>query len=58
MKILAIRNTIASGQALEAGTVYEVSDEDAAILIRLGKATTELPPEPKPAPARKAKEPG
>ena len=54
MKILVTRNTIASGQALEAGTVYDVSNDDAAILVRLGKATTELPPEPKP--ARKAKE--
>jgi len=54
MKILVTRNTIASGQALEAGAVCEVSAEDAAILVRLGKATTELPPEPKP--ARKAKE--
>ena len=54
MKILVTRNTIASGQALEAGTVYEVSSDDAAILVRLGKATTELPPEPKP--NRKAKE--
>ena len=55
MKILATRNTIASGQALEAGTVYDVSVEDAATLVRMAKATTELPPEPKP--ARKAKEP-
>ena len=55
MKILVTRNTIASGQALEAGAVYDVSDDDAAILVRLGKATTELPPEPKP--TRKAKEP-
>jgi hypothetical protein len=54
MKILVTRNTIASGQALEAGTVCEVSVDDAAILVLLGKATTELPPEPKP--ARKAKE--
>jgi len=53
MKILATRNTIASGQALEAGAVYDVSSDDAAILVRLGKATTELPPEPKP--TRKAK---
>ena len=53
MKILVTRNTIASGQALEAGTVCEVSAEDAAILVRLGKATTELP-EPKP--TRKARE--
>ena len=48
------RSTIASGQALEAGAVYDVSDEDAAILVRMGKATTDLPEPPKP--ARKAKE--
>jgi hypothetical protein len=54
MKILLVRNTIASGQALEAGTVEDVSDDDAAILVRLGRATTELP-ESKP--TRKAKEP-
>ena len=54
MKILVTRNTIASGHALEAGAVYDVSDNDAATLVRLGKATTKLPPEPKP--ARKAKE--
>jgi hypothetical protein len=56
MKILATRNTFASGQALESGTVYDVSDEDAATLVRMGKATTELPPVPKP--ARKPREPG
>ena len=52
MKIFLLRNTIASGQALEAGSICDVSDDDAAILTRLGRATTELP-EPKP--ARKAK---
>ena len=54
MKIFLLRNTIASGTHLEAGTVQDVSDDDAAILVRLGRATTELP-EAKP--TRKAKEP-
>jgi len=55
MKILILRSTLASGTHLEAGTVQDVSDDDAAILVRLGKATTELPPVPKF--PRKAKEP-
>jgi len=54
MKILLLHNTLASGTHLEAGTVQDVSDDDAAILVRLGRATTELP-ESKP--TRKAKEP-
>ena len=53
MKILILRSTLASGKAVAAGAVYDVSNDDAAILVRLGKATTELPPEPKP--TRKAK---
>lgn len=52
MKILILRSTLASGTHLEAGTVQDVSDDDGALLVRLGRATTELP-EPKP--ARKAK---
>lgn len=38
MRIKALRNTAASGQSLEAGKVYEVSEEDARVLIRMGKA--------------------
>ena len=38
MKIQAIRNVVASGQALENGGTYDVSDLDAALLIRMGKA--------------------
>jgi hypothetical protein len=53
MKILLLRNTIASGQALEAGSICDVSDDDAAILVRLGRATAELP-EAKPARKTKA----
>jgi len=53
MKILILRNTLVSGIHLEAGTVQDVSDDDGALLVRLGRASTELPPEPKS--ARKAK---
>jgi len=52
MKIFLLRSTLASGTHLEAGTVQDVSDDDGALLVRLGRATTELP-EPKP--ARKAR---
>jgi len=53
MKVFTLRSTLASGVALEAGNIYEVSDEDAQILVRLGRVTTELP-EPKP--TRKTRE--
>jgi hypothetical protein len=53
MKVFTLRSTLASGVALEAGNVYEVSDEDAQILVRLGRATTDLPA---PKPARKPRE--
>jgi hypothetical protein len=62
MKIFTTRSVIASGQALEAGSVYDVSDKDASTLIAMGKAreaTTEdeapaCPPTP-PAAKPKAK---
>ena len=38
MKIFTTRSVIASGQALEAGSVYDVSDKDASTLIAMGKA--------------------
>jgi hypothetical protein len=53
MKVFTLRGTLASGVALEAGNVYEVSDEDAQILVRLGRVTTDLPA---PKPARKTRE--
>ena len=57
MKIKAIRNVIASGQALASGGTYDVSDSDAALLIRMGKAIEAVeapacpptPPKPKKA---------
>jgi hypothetical protein len=57
MKIFTTRGVIASGQALEAGSVYDVSEKDASTLIAMGKAreaTTEdeaapaCPPTAKP----------
>ena len=56
MQIHVLRATIASGQALEAGAIADVSDEDAALLVRMGRASFDLPEPPKP--ARKAKEGG
>ena len=51
MKVLATRNVVASGQALNAGETYDISDADAALLIRMGKvveATAESCPPVKP----------
>ncbi len=55
MKILAIRNVIASGQPLEAGKVYELTAEDADVLMRMGKAEPAPAEEAKPKTARKPK---
>jgi hypothetical protein len=52
MKILILRSTVAEGKPVEAGSVIDVPDEDGAFLIRLGKATADLP---KPKPAGKGK---
>ena len=53
--IRILRGCGASGQPMEAGRVYsvpgEVSEADAAILVRMGKA--EAAEKPKPAAARK-----
>ena len=38
MRITCTRNVMASGQALEAGCSYDVSDKDGALLISMGKA--------------------
>jgi len=48
MKIKALRNTLASGQHLEAGEAYEVSDADAKILISMKKAEEYVEEEEKP----------
>tara|TARA_R100001443_G_scaffold112003_1_gene125231 strand:+ start:903 stop:1085 length:183 start_codon:yes stop_codon:yes gene_type:complete len=39
MKVLVLRNTVASGQALEAGSVYDLSESDADLLKKMGKVT-------------------
>ena len=38
MKIKIIRTTVASGKRVEAGKSYDVSDRDADILTKMGKA--------------------
>lgn len=38
MKIKALRNTSASGQSLEAGQIYDISEADGAFLIKIRKA--------------------
>ena len=47
MKVLVLRNTVASGQVLEAGQTYDISDKDATLLKGMGKAT-DAPIETKP----------
>jgi len=47
MKVLVLRNTVASGQALEVGSVYDVSESDADLLKKMGKVT-DAPVETKP----------
>ena len=54
MEITCTRNVMASGQALEAGQTYDVSDSDGALLIRMGKAV-EGAAAAKPKAKRKAK---
>ena len=54
MKVFTLRGTLASGVALEPGNVYEVSDEDAQILVRLGRVTTDLPEAKPPRKTREA----
>lgn len=38
MRIKALRNTSASGQSLEAGQIYDISEADGAFLIKIRKA--------------------
>ena len=46
---------MASGQALEAGQSYELSDADGDLLIRMGKAVRASEEDPKPKAKRKPK---
>ena len=60
MKVLATRDVLASGQALENGKTYDISEEDARILIRRGKAveaTAAACPPTKPKTATAPKKP-
>ena len=47
MKVLVLRNVVASGIALEAGQIYDISDKDATLLKGMGKAM-DAPIETKP----------
>lgn len=58
MKILATRNVIAAGEALEVGKVYDLAAEVAGVLIRMGKATEAPAEEAKPKATRKPKAEG
>ena len=51
MKIFTTRSVLASGQALEAGSVYDVSEKDASTLIAMGKAREATTEDEAPAPA-------
>ena len=47
MKIKCLKNVCASGNSLEAGQTYEVSESDAELLITMGRAEV-YTPKPKP----------
>lgn len=55
MKILATRNVIAAGEPLEAGKVYDLVDDVAGVLIRMGKAIEAPAEQAKPKATRKPK---
>lgn len=58
MKITCTRGVMASGQVLEAGQTYDVSEQDGSSLIRMGKAVEAKAEEPKPKRTRKPKDDG
>lgn len=41
MKVKILRDTVADGRDVYAGDVYDISDSDARLLIRMGKALAE-----------------
>jgi len=55
MKVTCTNAVMASGQALEAGQSYELSDADGDLLIRMGKAVKASDEAPKPKAKRKPK---
>lgn len=38
MRVLILRNTVCGGVAVDAGSIVEASEQDALILMRMGKA--------------------
>lgn len=51
MQVKITRTTIADGQVVRAGQVYDLTDADARLLLQLGKAVPAEPeqdPEPEP----------
>ena len=47
MKIKCLKNVCASGNSLEVGRTYDVSESDAELLISMGRAEV-YTPKPKP----------
>lgn len=52
MKIKILKTTVADGRFVRAGTIVDISDRDAKLLIEIGKgiAVTDVPPEPQAQP--------
>jgi hypothetical protein len=48
MKVTCTKAVMASGQALEAGQSYDLSNADGELLIRIGKAVEASEEAPKP----------
>jgi|TARA_R100000084_G_scaffold108228_1_gene70364 hypothetical protein len=55
MKITCIKAVMASGQALEVGQSYDLTNADGDLLIRMGKAVRASEEAPKPKAKRKPK---
>lgn len=56
MTVRILRSTVADGRDVFAGEVHDLSERDAAILIRMGKAVADEPrPVPQPTKRGKAK---
>lgn len=54
-RILITKAVMISGDRAEAGSVVEVTDGEAQLLIGIGKAIVAADPEPEPAPAPEPK---
>lgn len=50
MQVKILRTTIADGQVVRAGQVYDLSEADARLLLQLGKAEPMVAEAPTPAP--------